>query len=77
MAWDTVLDERRSRLADAVMARISEKREPIFYRGRVVGERIVASNRFLLSVLARTFADRRARQEADTDRASRSYVNAH
>ena len=72
LAWDGVLNERRARLADAVMARISEKREPVFYRGRVIGERVVASNRLLLSVLARTFADRRARHEADIDRAGLS-----
>jgi hypothetical protein len=78
-AWDTVISTRTAQLTEELLVRVSGTPEPVCYRGRVIGEKVVASNRILVGVLARTLAQQRA---AATDPeavyfAARARLNAH
>ncbi len=57
-AWDATLAEREARFVAELFERLQGKREPAYYRGRVIGERVIASDRLLLRVLDRTMARR-------------------
>ncbi len=63
-AWDTVLSIRATRLTEELLARANPPPRQLYYRGRVVGEKVAASNRLLLAMLDRTMA-RRARSSDD------------
>ena len=67
--WDATLAQREGRLFEKLMDRVVERHAPAYYRGRVIGERVVASDRLLLRVLDRTMQRRapRSRDEAATD----------
>ena len=57
--WDAVLSVRIDRLKEELLARANPAPRPVYYRGRVVGEKVAVSNRLLLSVLTRTIRNHR------------------
>ena len=59
--WDAALATREERLHDALMDRIAQRHAPAYYRGRIIGERVVASDRLLLRVLDRRLRRRPVR----------------
>ena len=59
-AWDEVLASRASRLTSELFDRVNGTPEPVYYRGRVIGEKVIASNRLLLAMLTRTMGRQRA-----------------
>ena len=51
-AWDAALDAGRLQLSDTALERaLNGEREPVFYRGKAIGERIVHNDRLLISLL--------------------------
>ena len=65
MSWDAVLATRAGQLKEELLARVNDTPEPVYYRGRVIGEKVVATNRLLLGMLARTTRRRAATTGAD------------
>lgn len=71
LSWDAVVSTRAGQLKEELLRRVNDVSEPVYYRGRVIGEKVVASNRLLLGVLART-----ARRRAGTTSAEEAYFAA-
>ena len=71
LSWDAVVSTRRGQLKEELLARVNGVPKPVYYRGRVIGEKVVASNRLLLGVLART-----TRHQAATANAEEVYFTA-
>ena len=63
-AWDTVLSIRAARLTEELLARANPPPRLLYFRGRVIGEKVAVSNRLLLAMLDRTRA-KRARSSDD------------
>lgn len=59
-AWDTAVAEVESFAVGRAIDRcLDARREPVLYRGRVVGERVVHNDRLLMHMLCRTAPGRR------------------